>query len=862
MAYVVDYATASDATDTNSHTGAVPLHQTNDVLLWFVEKDTNAGGDLSTPAGWTSIVHQSSDTNLRTAAFYIVASSSSTSAPATTSSDTDGFSSIMFTIRDADTSDVIEASATDVQTSTSVSTYNAPSVTTSNADCLICAFCGVDGNALFALNENSGMQFVGTVGNSSTSASGAWFIKKTAGATATPAWQWSANARASLITVAINNASGGKIPAYTSLTSPPTTLLATTDRAVSTTSINGYSYQASLSLGSIGAKSTTYIAGAAATGTGLVAPARSWNINTGASTAYTNLHGQQINFDSSKNLTTGLLGLAFTMQSPKDAYTGIPSVTTGSVLIVVADASNNYRAFEIFGKDSSPEPFGWSTAAVNVNQSTTDWAESGTPSISAVTYITALFDPEGYTGIGAYWAEFHQIGTLIVYGGNTADPLGAEELAALGRGQRLRTIYLSGSSGLLSYTPIQIGGGEPVTFDLSNSSLQFPKSWDTANRKVSFHGNANDLGITYYGVSGDTIKHTNSVVSSGSPFYWSIHASATSAATWDFSGLTIVGATVTLRDVMTFDSMSFVDCVSIDASSCDLTNCTISGLTDNDDLDTDASTTFNTCHFYTDSLAAGEYMCSVADPSIFTDCHFTGTTGTGHAIRITTAGTYTFTGNQFTGYGADASTSAAIYNDSGGLVTINIAGGGDTPTYRNGTSASTVINNATTVKVTCKDLDTLAAIENARVFIQADTGGDLPANESVTITRSSTTATVAHTGHGLANGAQVVIRGALQEEYNGVKTITYIDAGSYSYTVSGTPATPATGTITSSAVIIYGLTDASGIAQNTSFSYTSDQPITGRARKASSGTYYKSTSIVGTITSTGFDTTVLMAEDV
>jgi hypothetical protein len=39
--------------------------------------------------------------------------------------------------------------------------------------------------------------------------------------------------------------------------------------------------------------------------------------------------------------------------------------------------------------------------------------------------------------------------------------------------------------------------------------------------------------------------------------------------------------------------------------------------------------------------------------------------------------------------------------------------------------------------------------------------------------------------HGYADGAIILIRGATQSEYNGVKTITFINANSYSYSVSG-----------------------------------------------------------------------------
>lgn len=68
--------------------------------------------------------------------------------------------------------------------------------------------------------------------------------------------------------------------------------------------------------------------------------------------------------------------------------------------------------------------------------------------------------------------------------------------------------------------------------------------------------------------------------------------------------------------------------------------------------------------------------------------------------------------------------------------------------------------------------------------------------DTVTITRSGGTATVSHTGHGFTSGQLVLIAGADQGAYNGVQQITFVDANSYTYTVTGSPATPATGTIT------------------------------------------------------------------
>lgn len=65
------------------------------------------------------------------------------------------------------------------------------------------------------------------------------------------------------------------------------------------------------------------------------------------------------------------------------------------------------------------------------------------------------------------------------------------------------------------------------------------------------------------------------------------------------------------------------------------------------------------------------------------------------------------------------------------------------------------------------------------------------------ITRSGSTATVTTTAnHGLSSGFWVRIAGATQTEYNGDHQITVTGVKTFTYSVTGTPATPATGTIT------------------------------------------------------------------
>lgn len=70
------------------------------------------------------------------------------------------------------------------------------------------------------------------------------------------------------------------------------------------------------------------------------------------------------------------------------------------------------------------------------------------------------------------------------------------------------------------------------------------------------------------------------------------------------------------------------------------------------------------------------------------------------------------------------------------------------------------------------------------------------------LTRSGTTATATfNTAHNLANNVSVIMAGANETEYNGTFPVTVIDDDSLTYQVTGSPATPATGSITATFTI-------------------------------------------------------------
>ena len=94
--------------------------------------------------------------------------------------------------------------------------------------------------------------------------------------------------------------------------------------------------------------------------------------------------------------------------------------------------------------------------------------------------------------------------------------------------------------------------------------------------------------------------------------------------------------------------------------------------------------------------AAGVAVCDDFDATTASNVTWS-QAGSGHAIEITAPGTYDFDAQFFTGFGSNGANDAAIYNNSGGAVTINVLSGGDNPTFRDGTGASTAVVNSVTV---------------------------------------------------------------------------------------------------------------------------------------------------------------------
>lgn len=235
------------------------------------------------------------------------------------------------------------------------------------------------------------------------------------------------------------------------------------------------------------------------------------------------------------------------------------------------------------------------------------------------------------------------------------------------------------------------------------------------------------------------------------------------------------------------------------------------------------------------------------------DMSFTKGTAATHAIEfgLTSPLTMTVRGWTTSGYNAANGNNDSTFHvkRTTGNVTINVIGGTGNFSYKtDGATVSIVIDPVNTL-VNVKD-NTGTDLINARVLLEASDGtGDFPFEESVTITRSGSIASVAHTAHPFVDGDVVIIRGADQQEYNGPFIITNTTTNAYDYTVSGAPATPATGTIICSGAILSGLTDGSGNI-SASRTFTVNQPVKGTVRKSSVSPRFKDFPLSGTISNT------------
>lgn len=661
--------------------GTLPSYQQNDLLLAILSADTGTTQAWSS-AGWTQLFSISSTSNL--AVMWKIAGASETD-PTFTYSIAETTNLHLLAIRDVNTAAPFNGTGgagTGYRTGTlATATGVFPALTTTINNSLV-LFGMCESGAVVPTIHQGPVTFEDGADGTAHSDGFGWTFMPTAGLIpATVKYAKNGTAAGVQVTIGISPPSGGAavIPPFcagdASIFIDPmhgvtayngNTAFAATATTSFGTSLNGKT----LANGTIAAAADVGINSFHSMGrvTGTVT-AGTWYGGRLALAA-----GNTPNV-SGKNIIAHVMPLSPKVYQNTDplSKTGVKGVAFG----ISSLANTNYRVWHVHGAGTP-----WDTAQhvpIVVNDMNTAGRIQNTGTLDPASIESFGFMISGFLvapafQFGSLWA----LDTTTVAGGNAAEPVGVAGINKIcSSGKERMSVLQQGASQILVMQPIQIGDGgtNPVYLRLDATAIEFPKQYDVSSKQVFYCGADNVAGLTYYAGASDTIKHINSVVSSLSPFHWRIHASSSASASYDFSGLAVIGAgDVTLRAVATFYGMTFTSCPVITQNSAVIDNSAFS---------------------YSKITSA-----TLGDMDNISNCSFA-SSGTGHAIEVGgTASTITFTGNTFTGYAATNGSTGneAIYvNIATGTVTINISGGG-TPSIRTA-GATVVVNNSVSLTI-------------------------------------------------------------------------------------------------------------------------------------------------------------------
>ena len=368
---------------------------------------------------------------------------------------------------------------------------------------------------------------------------------------------------------------------------------------------------------------------------------------------------------------------------------GIGSASSARYEYNVAGTGANRDVFA-----SYPAAGGYLILALSPNVAAWREASIGSPALTAVDHyeVACQFISGGAKSENVAMSAI-DVGTgLTLTGGDGGDPDGtfADFVDADQNTVSNRWGYASEKDGAITFRGMMtIGGAAATVFTDNNSKVSFPDGYHAAGLfgitvDLQNAGSIITMGAAVSGLGSDIVEDTR-------PDY---------IVTGTAGSHTLTGTLDNFRQV------TLTSGVSVDGATL-----SVSDLTQGGASITGARLLMN--------AVSGAAVCDDADFTLISDCDVI-QAGSGHAFEINTPGTYSFSGLTFDGFGADGANDAAVFNNSGGLVTLNISGG-DTPTVRNGAGASTVINN--TVSVTLTGLFSGTRIKVYRASDNAELGG-------------------------------------------------------------------------------------------------------------------------------------------
>lgn len=769
MAKIRDYAFTIYTATTANMVCEMPVHQSGDLLVAFVNKDsasnfTTPSTSVGTPVSsgnWTALQTQTSaGAGGGVYAFRATSSSENVTFPLTLETCV----GVVISIQDVYGSTVADAIPTSAKSGADDSTLPLTGIglTAGYANSLL----------LHGLSTDSGFGpnalppwiniFAGDAGANSLCVSYS-FTTATGAITAPDHWgNLQDDSRGFMIEVR-DGSSGTSIPCYLPLSTTPARQISPINGSATTAVEKGaYIAANSITLTSIAGKTVTGVTVGTAVADSGINPFRGSNNIAGASST-TNLAHTEFVLTTTDNLTQ-LEGLVFGTwfhATPRD-YVDSGKATQGGKYLVIGNDASNYKCWVIGGQfTKTDKPDARNNYLIEVATSDTVYGSAGSPDYSTADFFA--FGSAGYYGaVAQRFNEMYLLGVANIAGGSSTTPINFDDVIfAVNNGCGILPLMVQAGAGATCWISLQFGGVSKIGISCNLNTFQFPQKADEDDY-VDFHVSNNKMGFEFYGIdSNDSLVFTNCLFTSPSPYYWRFNSSHSANSLINFSGTSVVNATVTLRSTSNLDSVTFIDCPTFTQNGATLTNCSFSN--------TKVTTS------------------SPANAALISNSSFE-SAGTGHAIEIGgTAANITLTGITFTDYaGSNGSTgNEAIYvNIANGNMTIGITGGGNIPSIRTAGATVTVINS---VDITVRVVDSSnSPVENAQTAIYKTSDGAELMNQDT-----------------IANGTAT-----------------------------------------------------------TSFNYTADTNIYIRVRKSSTGaTKYYPASTTGTITSSGFSTTITLIED-
>jgi len=714
MPAIRDYSFAYETVTTDAGiTIPTPTNSLNDLLVAFVMGDTGTP-TWTPPLGFTTAF--ALNNTVSTFCAWKISNGSEPTSFTFNATVSETYNGSIVSIRDVDTTNPFGSPGiTSAITQASAAKFNMHQITTNVNNALVLAFSANSVAGVPSFIENKGMSVLAADGAAESMGIG-WFFMPTTG-TLTPSNISCSNVASgagvkALVQIAPPSGGATVIPTY--IASDSSVYL---EPINGTTAYNGNTALAATadtnfgtSLGGFTAADATV---GAAADTGLNSFHSTGQLTTVANA--TNIYGAELIFSvGNRPNITGKNLLCHVQASTPTQLQRVPKISSNRGIWMGVRSSNaaNWKIWQVMGADAPfaanrPIPIIINELAGNTVSTNGTLVPS---SILAVGFWAgSLAVGTGVWQFGSLW----QMDKTIVGGGNTSEPMTLDQIVfTVADSHERKSAILQGKNQALFLQHIQIGDGgtHPVYLNLDSSAIEFPSQYNSSTRLVNYNSTDSVIGLQYEPGPTDTIKHTNSIISSPNRYFWGLTSAASSSASYNFSGLSVIGVgTVGLAHTISINELTINDFSSINVSNANLTNCNIiKPPSINDSITSNSSTLFSGCDFNVVGVALSNSVMSVSNPSIFSNCNFTGGTTSGHAIRLTTPGTYSFNDNTFVGFGTTGN--SAIFNDSGGGVTLNV-NGGTVPTVRNGVGAITTIS--ATVQVNLNGLPNTVGLANS-----------------------------------------------------------------------------------------------------------------------------------------------------